>query len=80
MTTLKTLLIDDERLAREELKLLLNKHDEIDVIDEAKNGEEGISKIKGGLNVLYDMNYPKEIIKNTIEIQKLESIKNSLVK
>ena len=46
MTTLKTLLIDDERLAREELKLLLNKYDEIDVIDEAKNGEEGISKIK----------------------------------
>lgn len=46
MTTLKTLLIDDERLAREELKLLLNKHDEIHVIDEAKNGEEGISKIK----------------------------------
>ena len=46
MTTLKTLLIDDERLAREELKLLLNKYDEIDIIDEAKNGEEGISKIK----------------------------------
>jgi len=42
--------------------------------------KEGISKIKGGLNVLYDMNYPKEIIENTIEIQKLESIKNSLVK
>jgi energy-coupling factor transporter ATP-binding protein EcfA2 len=31
--------------------------------------KEGISKIKGGLNVLYDMNYPKEIIENTIEIQ-----------
>jgi len=46
MTTLKTILIDDERLAREELKLLLNKYDEIDIIDEAKNGEEGISKIK----------------------------------
>ena len=28
--------------------------------------KEGISKIKGGLNVLYDMNYPKEIIDNTI--------------
>ena len=46
MTTLKTLLIDDERLAREELKLLLNQYDEIDIIAEAKNGEEGISKIK----------------------------------
>jgi hypothetical protein len=37
--------------------------------------KEGISKIKGGLNVLYDMNYPKEIIENTIEIQKLDSLK-----
>jgi hypothetical protein len=43
--------------------------------------KEGISKIKGGLNVLYDMNYPKEIIENTIKIQKLDSLKeNSLVK
>jgi energy-coupling factor transporter ATP-binding protein EcfA2 len=43
--------------------------------------KEGISKIKGGLNVLYDMNYPKEIIENTIEIQKFDSLKeNSLVK
>jgi hypothetical protein len=37
--------------------------------------KEGISKIKGGLNVLYDMNYPKEIIENTIEIQRIESLK-----
>ena len=43
--------------------------------------KEGISKIKGGLNVLYDMNYPKEIIENTIEIQRFDSLKeNSLVK
>jgi DNA mismatch repair ATPase MutS len=27
--------------------------------------EEGISKIKGGLKVLHDMNYPKEILDNT---------------
>ena len=27
--------------------------------------EEGISKIKGGLKVLHDMNYPKEILENT---------------
>lgn len=41
----------------------------------------GISNVKGGLNVLYDMNYPKEIIENTIEIQKFDSLKeNSLVK
>jgi len=27
--------------------------------------KEGISKIKGGLKVLHDMNYPKEILENT---------------
>ena len=37
--------------------------------------KEGISKVKGGLNVLYDMNYPREIIENTIEIQKFDSLK-----
>ena len=43
--------------------------------------KEGISKVKGGLNVLYDMNYPKEIIENTIKIQKSNSLKeNSLFK
>jgi hypothetical protein len=26
----------------------------------------GISHVKGGINVLYEMNYPDEIIKNTI--------------
>lgn len=29
--------------------------------------EHGISEIKGGINVLTDMNYPKEIIENTIK-------------
>jgi hypothetical protein len=36
--------------------------------------KEGISKIKGGLSVLYDMNYPKEIIENTIAIQNSDSL------
>jgi len=43
--------------------------------------KEGISNVKGGLSVLYDMNYPKEIIENTIQIQKNDTLKeNSLVK
>ena len=46
MKTIKTLIIDDERLAREELKSLLKPFDEIDIIGEAKNGEEGIQIIK----------------------------------
>ena len=29
--------------------------------------KEGISEVKGGINVLYDMNYPKEIIENTLK-------------
>ena len=28
--------------------------------------EEGISNIKGGIHVLKDLNYPKEIIENTL--------------
>lgn len=46
MKTYKTLIIDDERLAREELKLLLKDYLEIEIVDEARNGEEGISKVK----------------------------------
>lgn len=46
MKTFRTILIDDERLAREELKLLLKDYHEIEIIDEAKNGEEGIEKIR----------------------------------
>ena len=29
--------------------------------------KEGISEVKGGINVLSDMNYPTEIIENTIK-------------
>lgn len=45
MKTFRTIIIDDERLAREELKSLLKDYLEIEIIDEAKNGEEGIAKI-----------------------------------
>jgi two-component system LytT family response regulator len=46
MKSFKTLIIEDERLAREELKLLLKDYLEIEIIGEAKNGEEGLQKIK----------------------------------
>ena len=42
---MKAIIIDDERLARTELKKLLQEYPEIEVIDEAANAEEGISKI-----------------------------------
>lgn len=46
MKTIKTIIIDDERLAREELKHLLKDNFIIEIIGEAKNGEEGIQLCK----------------------------------
>jgi two-component system, LytTR family, response regulator len=42
----KALIIDDERLARNELKKLLAEFAEIEIIGEAANANEGISKIE----------------------------------
>lgn len=42
----RAIIIDDERLARNELKKLLQEFAEIDVIDEASNAAEGIEKIE----------------------------------
>ncbi|HEX5023896.1 MAG TPA: response regulator [Agriterribacter sp.] len=44
--TKKAIIIDDERLARTELKKLLMDHPEIEVIAEAANANEGIEKIE----------------------------------
>ena len=43
---MRAIIIDDERLARTELKKLLREFPEIDVIHEAANAEEGINKIE----------------------------------
>jgi two-component system LytT family response regulator len=42
----RTIIIDDERLARNELKKLLQDFSEIEVIDEAANVQEGLEKIE----------------------------------
>ena len=44
--SLKAIIVDDERLARTELKKMLQDYPDIDVIDEAANAEEGIEKIE----------------------------------
>src|SRR5438067_419031 len=44
--SVKTIIIDDERLARNELKKLLHDFGEIEVIDEAANASEGLEKIE----------------------------------
>jgi two-component system LytT family response regulator len=43
---MKALVIDDERLARQELIKLLKKHQEIEIIGEAANADEGVAMIK----------------------------------
>jgi two-component system LytT family response regulator len=39
---MKAIIIDDERLARTELRKLLQDFPEIEIVDEASNAEEGI--------------------------------------
>ncbi len=43
---ISTLIVDDERLARQRLENLLNDVPEIDLIGHCKNGEEAIQKIE----------------------------------
>jgi len=77
MKTFRTIIIDDERLAREELKSLLKDYHEIEIIDEAKNGEEGIQKIKEHNPdlIFLDINMPGlngfEMIKHLEEIPRV---------
>lgn len=77
MKTFRTIIIDDERLAREELKSLLKDYHEIEIIDEAKNGEEGIQKIKELKPdlIFLDINMPGlngfEMIKHLDEIPRV---------
>ncbi len=43
---MKAIIIDDERLARAELRKLLQEFPEIEIVDEAANADEGITKIE----------------------------------
>lgn len=43
---LKALIIDDERLARSELKKLLSSFEQIEIVGEAANADEGLKKIE----------------------------------
>jgi len=43
---MKAIIIDDERLARAELRKLLQEFPEIEIVDEAANVDEGVSKIE----------------------------------
>lgn len=77
MRSFKTILIEDERLAREELKSLLKDYHEIEVIGEAKNGEEGLQMVKSLKPdlIFLDINMPGmngfEMIKQLDEIPRV---------
>lgn len=45
-TPIRALVIDDERLARKELRSLLEKYDDVDVLDEAANADDALEKIQ----------------------------------
>jgi len=75
---IKCLIIDDERLARQELRRILKNHKNIEILDECANAEEAITKIeelrpdlifldiqmpgKNGFEVLEELIYTPEVI------------------
>ena len=79
--SITAIIIDDERLARKELKSLLAQHRKIEIIDEAANAEEALIKIhekrpnlifldiqmpgKSGFDLLEELDYVPEVIFTT---------------
>lgn len=62
MNKIKSLIIDDEKLARQELRYLLNEFSNIEVVDEAENADDAIAKIdllKPDL-IFLDINMPEK--------------------
>jgi two-component system LytT family response regulator len=75
---IKCLIIDDERLARQELRRILENHKNIEILDECDNAEDAITKIeelkpdlifldiqmpgKNGFDVLEEIIYTPEVI------------------
>ena len=75
---IKCLIIDDERLARQELRRILERHKNIEILDECGSAEEAITKIeelkpdlifldiqmpgKNGFDVLEEIIYTPEVI------------------
>lgn len=78
MEKIKTLLVDDERPARNEMKRLLSKFDQIQIVGEAANAGEAVSQIeklnpdlmfldiqmpgKSGFDLLEDLDFSPHVI------------------
>ena len=58
---LKVLVVDDEPLARDGLKLLLGRHSGVESVSEARNGREAIAAIRDSKPdlVLLDVQMPR---------------------
>ena len=67
MEVIKTLIVDDERLARETLRLLLENHKQFEIVGECENGREAIEMIqKENLDLVFlDIQMPE---KNGFEV------------
>jgi two-component system LytT family response regulator len=75
---MKTIIVDDERLARAELKKMLEKHPDVEIVGECATYEEAVEKInqlapelvfmdinlpgKSGLNIIEDISVHPEVI------------------
>jgi len=75
---IKTILVDDEKLARQELKFLLQEYPDIQIIDEAENVDEALEKIhrlqpdlifldiempeKNGFDLMSDLEYVPKVV------------------
>lgn len=46
MEVIRTLIVDDERLARETLRLLLQNHEQVEIIGECENGSEAVKLLQ----------------------------------
>nr|WP_218627988.1 LytTR family DNA-binding domain-containing protein [Sporosarcina sp. E16_8] len=80
MRTIRTLIVDDERYAREELTYLLSKFPDVQVVGEAESGESAILKTVQLLPdvVFMDVEMPKmngvEVAKVLVEFKKVPLI------
>lgn len=58
---IRSMIVDDERPAREELKYLLEKHNDIEIVEEGRNGLEALNNINDIMPdvIFLDINMPK---------------------
>lgn len=73
--TIRTILVDDEKLAIQGLQLRLERYDDVEIIDTCSNGREAIRKIKTGKPdlVFLDIQMPGfdgfSVVKGVMEIE-----------